>query len=87
MHISSKDVIHGFSLPEMRVKQDAVPGMQIPIYFTPTLTSDDFLKKIKGTAREGRGYEIACAQLCGNQHYSMRGYMTIHSEEDIMTGY
>ena len=82
LYISSKDVIHGFSLPEMRVKQDAVPGMQIPIYFTPTMTTEDFLKKIEGTEREGKGYEIACAQLCGNSHYRMRGFMTIHTEDE-----
>ena len=81
MYISSKDVIHSFSLPEMRVKQDAVPGMQIPIYFTPTMTSEDFLNKIKDSERDGMGYEIACAQLCGNSHYRMRGFMTIHSNE------
>ena len=82
LYISSKDVIHGFSLPEMRLKQDAIPGMQVPIYFTPTLTSSEFLKKLEGTPREGMGYEIACAQLCGNSHYRMKGYMTIHTEEE-----
>ena len=82
MYISSKDVIHSFSLPEMRVKQDAVPGMQIPIYFTPTMTSFNFLEQIKGSARDGKGYEIACAQLCGNSHYRMRGFMTIHTDDE-----
>ena len=82
LYISSKDVIHGFALPEMRVKQDAIPGMQIPIYFTPTMSSDEFLKEIEGTKREGMGYEIACAQLCGNSHYKMIGWMTVHTEED-----
>ena len=82
IYLSSKDVIHGFALPEMRVKQDAIPGMQIPIYFTPTMTSDEFLKEIEDTKRKGMGYEIACAQLCGNSHYRMKGYMTIHSDEN-----
>jgi cytochrome c oxidase subunit 2 len=82
IYISSKDVIHGFSLPEMRVKQDAVPGMQIPVYFTPTMTTNEFLQKMKGTSRENMGYEIACAQLCGNSHYRMKGYMTIHNEDE-----
>jgi len=82
LYISSMDVIHGFSLPEMRVKQDAVPGMQIPIYFTPTMTSAEFLNEIKGSARDGKGYEITCAQLCGNSHYRMRGFMTIHTEDE-----
>ena len=82
LYISSKDVIHSFSLPEMRVKQDAVPGMQVPIYFTPSMTTSEFLNKIKGTPREGKGYEIACAQLCGNSHYRMKGYMTVHNEDE-----
>ena len=82
LYISSKDVIHGFALPEMRLKQDAIPGMQVPIYFTPTLTSKEFLNQLGGSAREGKGYEIACAQLCGNSHYRMKGYMTIHTEKE-----
>ena len=43
IYLSSKDVIHSFGLPEMRVKQDIIPGMEIPIYFTPTLSSKNFL--------------------------------------------
>ena len=80
IHLSSKDVIHSFGIPEMRIKQDAVPGMTIPFFFTPTLTTTDFLEKIKGSKREGKGYEIACAQLCGNSHYRMRGYVTVETE-------
>ena len=83
IYLSTKDVIHNFSLPEMRVKQDAIPGMEIPIYFTPTMTSKDFLQMLKGTAREGLGYEISCAQLCGNSHYRMKGYVTIETEEEF----
>ena len=82
IYLSSKDVIHSFSLPEMRVKQDAIPGMSIPIFFTPIMTSDDFLVEIKGSAREGKGFEIACAQLCGNSHYRMRGFLTVESEDE-----
>ncbi len=83
VYLSSKDVIHSFFLPEMRVKQDAIPGMSVPIFFTPTLTSEDFLEQIKGTAREGMGYEIACAQLCGNAHYRMRGFLTVETEAEF----
>ena len=83
LYITSKDVIHGFALNEMRIKQDAIPGLMIPIYFTPNLTSADFLEKIKGTAREGMGYEISCAQLCGNSHYRMRGFLTVETEEEF----
>ena len=42
IRLTSKDVIHSFALPEMRVKQDAIPGMEIPIFFTPTMSSDEF---------------------------------------------
>ena len=82
IHLSSKDVIHSFGIPEMRIKQDAIPGMIIPFFFTPTMTSAEFLDKIKGTARDGKGYEIACAQLCGNSHYRMPGYVTIDTEAE-----
>jgi len=64
--ISSKDVIHSFFLPVMRVKQDAIPGMRIPVWF----------KAREGT--EGT-YEVACAQLCGNNHYNMKALMVVES--------
>ena len=105
IHLSSKDVIHSFGIPEMRIKQDAIPGMTIPFFFTPTMTTSEFLSKIKNTERfkpkgnygfdkeiwdnlndklkkEFRGYQIACAQLCGNSHYKMRGFVTIDTEEE-----
>ncbi len=69
--LSSLDVIHSFFLPQMRVKQDAVPGMRIPVQF-----------KAKMTTPEGETWNIACAQLCGNSHYRMKGYYTIHSQAD-----
>ena len=46
------------------------------------MTTSKFLKEIKGSKREGKGYEIACAQLCGNSHYRMRGYVTIDTEAE-----
>ena len=65
--ISSKDVIHSFKVIAMRVTQDAIPGMRIPIWFRPT--------------REGR-FQINCAQLCGNGHSSMTGgFITVESQE------
>jgi cytochrome c oxidase subunit 2 len=67
VHLSSKDVIHSFGLFEMRVKQDAIPGLSIPVWFIPN--------------REGQ-YEIACSQLCGLGHFRMRGYITIQSAAD-----
>jgi len=65
--ISSKDVIHSFKLIAMRVTQDAIPGMRIPIWFKPT--------------KEGR-YQINCAQLCGNSHSAMSGgALIVESQE------
>ena len=60
--LRSKDVTHGFSVPQLRVKQDAVPGLTIPVHFTVTKTGE---------------YEIACAELCGMQHYKMRGRLLV----------
>jgi cytochrome c oxidase subunit II len=68
VHLSSKDVIHSFGLYEMRVKQDAVPGLDIPVWFVPTRTGD---------------YEIVCSQLCGLGHYRMRGFLNIKSQADF----
>lgn len=70
VHLTSKDVIHCFNLPQMRVKQDVIPGISIPVWFKPIRTGD---------------FEIACAQLCGLGHYRMRGYLTVHTEEDYQT--
>ena len=67
IYLTSKDVIHCMGLNVMRVKQDVIPGLSIPVWFTPTKTGQ---------------FEIACAQLCGIGHYSMKGYLTIHSQED-----
>jgi cytochrome c oxidase subunit 2 len=58
IQLTSRDVIHSFTLNEMRVKQDATPGMTARVWFTPTKTGD---------------WEIACSQLCGLGHYRMRG--------------
>lgn len=80
--LSTKDVIHSFKLPELRVGQDAIPGMSIPMHFEATMTSEQFLKKMVGTPREGKGLEISCAQLCGLGHYRMRGYLTVDTEEE-----
>ncbi len=79
--LSSKDVIHSFGLTELRVKQDAIPGMEIPVWFEATMTTEEFLKTTVGTAREGQGFEISCAQLCGLGHYRMKGFLTIHDDE------
>lgn len=72
--LSTKDVIHSFFLPPMRVKQDTIPGQEIPVHFTPTRATPADCQ-IGETC-----WEIACAQLCGLGHYRMRGFFTVHEE-------
>lgn len=70
--LRSKDVIHSFFVPELRMKQDLVPGMEMPIHFTATR---DALKHDDGR------YEIVCAQLCGMGHYKMRAFLQVMTEK------
>ncbi|WP_315852009.1 cytochrome c oxidase subunit II [Tautonia rosea] len=67
IHLKSEDVIHSFFLPQMRIKQDAVPGMTIPVLFD---------------ARKAGRYELLCAELCGWGHYKMRSQVTVHESQD-----
>ena len=80
VHLSTKDVIHSFGLFEMRVKQDAIPGMSIPVWFIPNVTTSEMRAK---TGKPDFDYEIACSQLCGLGHFRMRGFVTIQSEADF----
>jgi cytochrome c oxidase subunit 2 len=79
--LSTKDVIHSFSLPTMRVKQDAIPGMEIPVHFKPVMTTPEE-SKFPACAAAKSCWEIACAQLCGLGHYRMRGFFMVHEEAD-----
>lgn len=66
LRLRSYDVIHSFFIPELRFKQDAVPGMEIPVHFRIERTGD---------------YEIACAELCGLGHHQMTAKVTVLSPE------
>jgi cytochrome c oxidase subunit 2 len=68
IRLSSKDVIHCFNLPVMRIKQDVLPGSRIPIHFQ---------------AKETIKHEITCAQLCGLGHYRMKGFLTVETEAEF----
>jgi cytochrome c oxidase subunit II len=68
IYLSSKDVIHSLRVLPMRICQDAIPGLRIPVWFTPT--------------KPGR-YQINCAQLCGPGHASMSGgFLIVESQAD-----
>ena len=78
--LRSKDVIHSFGVPEFRVKQDAIPGLTIPIWFIPTITTAEMRTR---TGNAEFQYEIACAQLCGLGHSAMRGFVTVQTPEEF----
>ena len=82
VRLRSKEVIHSFGVPEFRVKQDAVPGFTIPIWFTPTITTADMRTRLGNQEFQ---YEIACAQLCGLGHARMRGTVTVQTAEEFQT--
>lgn len=65
--IRSQDVIHNFYVRELRIQQDALPGMVIPLPFTATKIGQ---------------YEIVCTQLCGLGHYRMRSFLNVVSDSD-----
>ena len=80
VRLMSKDMIHSFGVPEFRVKQDAVPGLTIPIWFVPDVTTAEMRTR---TGNPEFQYEIACAQLCGLGHYRMRGFVTVQSADEF----
>jgi len=67
VQLSAKDVIHSFFLPNLRLKQDAVPGRTILVWFEAT--------------KPGK-YEIPCAELCGFGHSGMKGWLHVHTPEE-----
>lgn len=68
VQIASWDVIHSFYLPNFRIKQDATPGMITALWFQATETGF---------------FDIACAELCGNGHYKMKGFLTVETQEEF----
>jgi cytochrome c oxidase subunit II len=67
VHLKSKDVIHSFFVPQLRLKQDTVPGRDILAWFQAT--------------KPGK-YEIPCAELCGFGHSGMKGWLYVHTPEE-----
>lgn len=99
VRITAKDVLHSFFLPHFRVKMDAVPGMPTSFIFRPVKTSKEFRDELKkypeyqvpadpkepdGPKRwESFEYELACAELCGKGHYSMRRVVEVVEREEF----
>lgn len=95
VQLSTRDVIHSFNLPHMRVKQDALPGKVIPTWFTPT-KSNTIFDKDSGRWVDGHNpdtgkrdkafvWDLACAELCGERHAYMVGRLYVHeTQEDFL---
>lgn len=98
VRITARDVLHNFYIRDMRVKTDAVPGMPTYFNFTPMVTTDSMRRRLSKEPEwqvqdkkddtkkrwEMFDYELACAELCGNGHYSMRNLVKIVSEEEYL---
>jgi cytochrome c oxidase subunit 2 len=93
--ISSVDVLHSFWLPNFRVKQDTVPGLRTEIWFEATKTSGQVIGRDPANPltivdeennyqrvaiTDAKPFDIVCAELCGQGHYTMRGLMYVVTE-------
>ncbi len=92
VQLSTLDVLHSFNLPVMRVKQDAVPGKIIPVWFTP-IKHNTIHNAQAGRWEDGHNpetkrndtkhiWDIACAELCGWGHYRMIGRLYVHKDQE-----
>lgn len=98
IRIIARDVLHSFFLPHFRVKMDAVPGLPTYFVFTPTKTTEEYRSELRNYPEynvpkdptdpeskmiwEDFNYELACAELCGRSHYSMRRIVRVVTQEE-----
>ena len=98
VRITARDVLHNFDLPHFRLKMDAVPGMPTYFVFTPSITTEEYRMKLKDNPNyklpsdpkdpeskprwEVFDFELACAELCGKGHYSMKKIVRIVTESE-----
>lgn len=98
VRITSKDVLHNFYLPHFRVKMDAIPGLPTYFIFTPDKTTEEMRQNLRNypewnepydptdpeskTRWEEFNYELACAELCGKGHYSMKRILKVVEKDE-----
>lgn len=98
VRILARDVLHNFYLPHFRVKMDAVPGLPTYFVFTPEKTTEEYRDELRNYPEYNKpkdpsdpdskmlweefNYELACAELCGRSHYSMRRIVRIVTQEE-----
>ena len=103
VRIIAKDVLHSFFLPHFRIKMDAVPGLPTYFVFTPVKTTAEYRSELRkyeeynvpadpldptGPKRwEKFEYELACSELCGKGHYSMKRIFRVVSKEEFDAWY
>jgi len=88
IYLRTVDILHSFYLPNLRLKQDALPGRTIPMWFRAIQHNVEYDPDTDSwpwprglDARHERGWEIACAELCGARHYAMRGRLYVHRDK------
>src|SRR5204862_6175506 len=82
--LRTQDVIHSFTLPNMRLKQDTLPGKTIPMWFEATKHNTEFdpkTGKLSEPDDKKDAWEIACQELCGGRHFAMRGRLYVHKDK------
>jgi cytochrome c oxidase subunit 2 len=88
IYLKTQDVIHSLFLPNLRLKQDALPGKTIAIWFEATESNVSFAKDFDEKAARWKtptpenDWELACAELCGGSHYRMRGRLFVHPTKE-----
>lgn len=84
VYLQTRDVLHSFSMPNLRIKQDTVPGKTIPMWFKPIKHNTEFdarTGKLIESGDKADSWEIACQELCGGRHYAMRGRLYVHRDK------
>ncbi len=97
VHLKTQDVLHSFFLPNLRLKQDALPGKTIPVWFAVTEANvvavvdpktnekrwveEGYDPKTGKTQDPNKIWELACAEFCGARHSMMRGKLYVHKDK------
>ena len=91
LYLRTQDVLHSFTLPNLRLKQDTLPGKTIPMWFQANKHNCRFDEKKDKDGKPSGGdlipfggkqdaWEISCQELCGGRHYAMRGRLYVHED-------
>ncbi len=81
LKIHARDVLHSVFMPHFRLKMDAVPGMQTRFWFTPDKTTAEMREELENPSFN---YELACTEVCGRGHFSMRTLIVVDTPEDYV---